>query len=111
MHDEVYHHQPRHVGCLCGEVAQGDVFFPLTGWGYDDHLARCAVSSPFADQGTLLDHSRIQRIEASEWMTLYLGMQPKVADFDCQTTNGPHIRFTTLKAYFEHHLVAEAEFE
>ncbi|XP_058773042.1 protein MAIN-LIKE 1-like [Vicia villosa] len=62
-------------------------------------------------RGTLLHHSRIQRIEASEWMALYLGMEPKVADFECITTCGPHIRFTKLSTYFEHHLVAAAEAE
>src|SRR4051812_32218647 len=34
----------------------------------------------------LLDHSRIQRVEAIEWMTLYLGMEEEVAHFECATT-------------------------
>src|SRR3954463_9887039 len=73
------------------------------------HDVQCLLHLPI--RGTLLDHSRIQRIEAIEWMTLYLGMEPEVADYECQTTSGPHIRFTTLSAYFEHHLVTTAESE
>src|SRR3954466_8887787 len=42
-------------------------------------------------------------------MGLYLGMEPEVADYECITTSGPHIRFTILSRYFEHHLVAAAE--
>src|SRR3954467_2347021 len=73
------------------------------------HDVQCLLHLPI--RGALLTHSRIQRVEASQWMALYLGMEPEVADFECMTTNGPHIRFITLSAYFKHHLVAEAEFE
>src|SRR3954463_1210474 len=58
-----------------------------------------------------LTHSRIQRVEAIEWMVLYVGMEPEVADFECATTSRPHIRFITLSRYFEHHLVAAAKAE
>src|SRR4051812_32325172 len=73
------------------------------------HDVQCLLRLPI--RGMLLDHSRIQRIKASEWMTLYLGMDPNMANFECQTTNGSHIRFTILSAYFENHLVAAAESE
>ncbi|XP_058743160.1 protein MAIN-LIKE 1-like [Vicia villosa] len=73
------------------------------------HDVQCLLHLPI--RGALLTHSRIQRIEASEWMTLYLGMDPEAADYECITTSGPHIRFTTLSRYFEHHLVAAADAE
>src|SRR3954465_9004343 len=62
-------------------------------------------------RGPLLHHSKIQRVEAIEWMTLYLGMEHEVSHFECVTTSGPHVRFTTLSTYFEHHLDAAAEAE
>src|SRR3954467_511835 len=68
------------------------------------HDVQCLLHLPI--RGPLLDHSRIQRVEAIEWMTLYLGMEEEVAHFECATTCGPHVRFTTLKIYFEHHLNA-----
>src|SRR3954468_3990230 len=68
------------------------------------HDVQCLLHLPI--RGPLLTHSRIQRVEAIEWMVLYLGMELEVADFECATTCGPHVRFTTLKIYFEHHLNA-----
>src|SRR4051812_37277205 len=38
-------------------------------------------------------------------------MEEEVAHFECATTSGPHIRFTTLRIYFEFHLDAAAEAE
>src|SRR4051812_28549655 len=73
------------------------------------HDVKCLLHLPI--RGALLTHSQIQRVEASEWMALYLGMEPEVADYECITTSGPHIRFTTLSRYFEHHLVAAAKAE
>ncbi|XP_058734877.1 protein MAIN-LIKE 1-like [Vicia villosa] len=70
---------------------------------------QCLLHLPI--RGPLLTHSRIQRVEASQWMALYLGMEPEVADFECATTSGPHIRFITLSRYFEQHLVAAADAE
>src|SRR3954467_7141210 len=70
---------------------------------------QCLLHLPI--RGPLLHHSRIQRVEAIEWMTLYLGMEHEVAHFECVTTSGPHVRFTTLSTYFEHHLDAAAEAE
>src|SRR3954463_9556252 len=73
------------------------------------HDVQCLLHLPI--RGPLLTHSQIQRVEASQWMALYLGMEPEVADFECATTSGPHIRFTTLSRYFEHHLDAAADAE
>src|SRR3954465_3043287 len=49
------------------------------------HDVQCLLHLPI--RGMLLDHSRIQRIEASEWMALYLGMEQDMADYECETTN------------------------
>src|SRR4051812_39869504 len=73
------------------------------------HDVQCLLHLPI--KGPLLTHSKIQRVEAIEWMTLYLGMEHEVAHFECVTTSGPHVRFTTLSCYFEHHLDAAADAE
>src|SRR3954462_6645199 len=73
------------------------------------HDVQCLLHLPI--RGPLLHHSKIQRVEAIEWMTLYLGMEHEVAHFECVTTSGPHVRFTILSTYFEHHLDAVAEGE
>src|SRR3954469_8555050 len=73
------------------------------------HDMQCLLHLPI--RGPLLTRSRIQRVEASQWMALYLGIEPEVGDFECATTSGPHIRFTTLNRYFEHHLDAAADAE
>src|SRR4051812_40632441 len=44
-------------------------------------------------------------------MEIYLGMDPYMADYECRTTNEPHIRFSTLSDHYEHHLVAAADSE
>src|SRR4051812_23280879 len=50
------------------------------------HDVQCLLHLPI--RGPLLDHSRIQRVEAIEWMTLYLGMEEEVAHFECATMHG-----------------------
>lgn len=40
------------------------------------------------------------------YMVDYLGMGPFMAGYECITTNGTHVRFSTLKELYEHHLVA-----
>src|SRR3954464_5537319 len=70
------------------------------------HDVQCLLHLPI--RGPLLTHSKIQRVEAIDWMMLYLGMEHEVAHFECATTSGPHVRFTTLSVYFEHHLNAAA---
>src|SRR4051812_15171177 len=73
------------------------------------NYVQCLLHLPI--RGPLLTHSKIQRVEAIEWMTLYLGMEQEVAHYECATTSGPHVRFTTLSTYFEHHLDAAAKAE
>ncbi|XP_058782689.1 protein MAIN-LIKE 1-like [Vicia villosa] len=73
------------------------------------HDVQCLLHLPI--RGPLFTHSRIQMVEATQWMALYLGMEPEAADYECITTSGPHIRFTILSRYFEHHLDAAADAE
>src|SRR3954470_17501091 len=73
------------------------------------HDFQCLLHLPI--RGPLLHHSRIQRVEAIEWMMHYLGLPHEVAHFECVTTCGPHVRFTTLSIYFEFHLDAAAKAE
>src|SRR3954463_15374192 len=51
------------------------------------HDVQCLFHLPI--RGRLQDHSRIHRIKASEWMALYLGMELDMANYECETTNGP----------------------
>ncbi|XP_058771909.1 protein MAIN-LIKE 1-like [Vicia villosa] len=62
-------------------------------------------------RGRLLDHSHIQWIEAIEWMVDFLGMDPFMAERECQATSGELIRFSNLRELYEDHLVAAAEVE
>ncbi|XP_058726959.1 protein MAIN-LIKE 1-like [Vicia villosa] len=73
------------------------------------HDVQCLLHLPI--RGPLLDHSRIQRVEAIEWMMHYLGLPHEVAHLECVSTSGPHVRFNTLSLYFEFHLDAAAEAE
>src|SRR3954470_1071809 len=73
------------------------------------HDVHCLLHLPI--RGRLLHHSRIQRVEAIEWMVDYLGMDPNMADFERRTANGDHIRFASLRVLYENHLVAAVESE
>ncbi|XP_058750743.1 protein MAIN-LIKE 2-like [Vicia villosa] len=66
----------------------------------------CLLHLPI--RGRLYDHSRIQRVEAIEWMVDYLGMNPYMADYECKIANEAHVKFSTLEELYEHHLVAAA---
>ncbi|XP_058746966.1 uncharacterized protein LOC131619945 [Vicia villosa] len=73
------------------------------------HDVQCLLHLPI--RGSLLNHSRIQRVEAIEWMVDYLGMDPNMGDYECRETSGAHIRFSRLRELYENHLVAAAESE
>ncbi|XP_058766847.1 protein MAIN-LIKE 1-like [Vicia villosa] len=70
------------------------------------HDVACLLHLPI--RGRLLDHSRIQRVEAIEWMMDYLGMDPYMADYECRATSA-HIWFSSLNELYENHLVAAME--
>ncbi|XP_058724767.1 uncharacterized protein LOC131596196 [Vicia villosa] len=82
-----------------------DLFKPEAQWFNDV----CLLHLPI--RGSLLHHSRIQRVEAIEWMVNYLGMDHNMDDYDCRVTSGAHIRFSNLRDLYENYLVAAAESE
>src|SRR3954465_11515996 len=55
--------------------------FPVGEMTITLHDVQCLFHLPI--WGALLTHSRIQRVEAIEWMTLYLGMEHEVAHYEC----------------------------
>ncbi|XP_058746400.1 serine/threonine-protein phosphatase 7 long form homolog [Vicia villosa] len=73
------------------------------------HDVVCLLHLPI--NGRLLDHTWIQRVEAIEWMVDYLGMDPKMEDYECRATSEAHIRLLNLEEIYENHLVAAAESE
>ncbi|XP_058780623.1 protein MAIN-LIKE 1-like [Vicia villosa] len=83
--------------------------FPVGDLTITLHDVACLLHLP--TRVRLLDHSRIQRVEAIEWMVDYLGMDPNMLDYECRATSGAHIRFSRLKEHYENHLVAVAESE
>ncbi|XP_058746398.1 serine/threonine-protein phosphatase 7 long form homolog [Vicia villosa] len=73
------------------------------------HDVACLLHLPI--NWRLLDHSRIQRVEAIKWMVDHLGMDPNMEDYECRETSEAHIRLFILEELYQNHLVAAAESE
>ena len=55
-------------------------------------------------RGRLLNHVKITRAKAVEWMVEHLGVNPYMATQDCDNTNGAHVKFSYLKEIYEENL-------
>lgn len=59
--------------------------------------------------GRLLNHPRINKFEAYEFMVNYLGVDSSESQKELDATRGAHARFSCLEELHKYHLVAEVD--